>query len=146
MSQDDQINQRVDRLDKLYRTISTPIAVASTLALGAMSYYGSLPGNPLQLQLPGDLIWVYSFTLFFIIVSVVSYAASYVKGPLFFRYLAILSILSSLVVPMAIAQAWLKLEDPWAIAAPILLVIISFLLTQLQRPKRLISRLPKHSE
>jgi len=110
------LHERIERLDGLYKTLSAPVAVTSTLSVATIAYLASVPNSPLQ---AGDPIELYSFTLFCIVVSIVSYTAGHIKRPLFFRYLAILSLLTALVVPLTCGLVWLKLEDPWIIVIPI---------------------------
>ena len=64
------VDQRIEHLDSLYKTISTAITITSTLSVTTIAYLTSLPNNPLQV---GDPIELYSFTVFFIVVSIVSH-------------------------------------------------------------------------
>ena len=98
------VDQRIEHLDNLYKTISTAITVTSTLRVTTIAYLTSLPNNPLQI---GDPIELYSFTVFFIVVSIVSYTLGHVMRPPVFRYLAMLSLLTALVVPLTIGLVWL---------------------------------------
>ena len=98
------VDQRIEHLDRLYKTISTPVTVPSTLSITTIAYLTSLPNNPLQI---GDPIELHSFTVFFIVVSIVSCTLGHVMRPPFFRYLATLSLLTALVVPLTIGLVWL---------------------------------------
>jgi Kef-type K+ transport system membrane component KefB len=98
------VDQRIEHLDRLYKTISTAMTVTSTLSIATIAYLTSLPNNPLQV---GDPIELHSFTVFFIAVSIVSYTLGHVMRPPFFRYLATPSLLTALVVPLTIGLVWL---------------------------------------
>ena len=98
------MDQRIEHLDSLYKTISTAITITSTLSVTTIAYLTSLPNNPFQ---AGDPIELCSFSVFFIVVSIVSYTLGHVMRPPFFRYLAMLSLLTALVVPLTIGLVWL---------------------------------------
>lgn len=83
-------------------------------------YEASLPSSPLRV---GDPIELVSITLFFIVTSIVSYTLGHIKRPLLFRYLAILSLLTALVVPLTLGLVWLKLSDPFISVLPIQLLV-----------------------
>lgn len=100
-----------ENLDKVYRTIATPVAVAATLGINAIAYLTTVSEGYI---VPADVINAYSFTLFFVLFSVVSYLVGYFRRPLLFKSLAIIAILTTLTFPVTIAQAWITLGNlPW---------------------------------
>jgi hypothetical protein len=120
------LDSRIGHLEQVYRTMATPVAVASTLSLYAVAYSVPLSNGLVR---PEDVHFAYVTTLFFISLSISSYLiANAGFGKIFLRWLAIVSMSASLLYPLVVGQAFIPSDpsrDPLRLVIVAIVVVVA---------------------